>query len=85
MLGDFNADCSYIRPNDWSQIALRSDESFLWLIDDHVDTTVSINTDCAYDRYSSHNRQNTLVDQNFIFLYLFRRANVGYSLIIYTL
>ncbi|XP_007937857.1 deoxyribonuclease-1-like 2 [Orycteropus afer afer] len=48
-LGDFNADCSYVRPQDWASIRLRSSEVFRWLIPDSADTTVG-NSDCAYDR-----------------------------------
>nr|XP_055098767.1 deoxyribonuclease-1-like 2 isoform X3 [Symphalangus syndactylus] len=48
-LGDFNADCSYVRAQDWATIRLRSSEVFKWLIPDSADTTVG-NSDCAYDR-----------------------------------
>lgn len=48
-LGDFNADCSYVKEQDWADIRLRSSEVFKWLIPDSVDTTVG-NSDCAYDR-----------------------------------
>ncbi|XP_048348611.1 deoxyribonuclease-1-like [Sphaerodactylus townsendi] len=48
-LGDFNADCSYVRPEDWPHIRLRTHSNFQWLIPDTADTTVT-NTNCAYDR-----------------------------------
>ncbi|XP_004691876.1 PREDICTED: deoxyribonuclease-1-like 2 [Condylura cristata] len=48
-LGDFNADCSYVRAHDWPAIRLRSSELFKWLIPDGADTTVG-NSHCAYDR-----------------------------------
>ncbi|XP_037363670.1 LOW QUALITY PROTEIN: deoxyribonuclease-1-like 2 [Talpa occidentalis] len=48
-LGDFNADCSYVRAHDWPAIRLRSSELFRWLVPDGADTTVG-NSDCAYDR-----------------------------------
>ncbi|XP_074055100.1 deoxyribonuclease-1-like 2 [Macrotis lagotis] len=48
-LGDFNADCNYVRQHDWANIRLRSSEIFKWLIPDDADTTVG-NSDCAYDR-----------------------------------
>lgn len=48
-LGDFNADCSYVKEHDWAAIRLRSSEVFKWLIPDSADTTVG-NSDCAYDR-----------------------------------
>ncbi|XP_029470398.1 deoxyribonuclease-1-like [Rhinatrema bivittatum] len=50
ILGDFNADCSYITSKDWPRIRLRQAENHQWLIGDNVDTTVSTNTHCAYDR-----------------------------------
>uniref|UniRef100_A0A8C8SV99 Deoxyribonuclease n=1 Tax=Pelusios castaneus TaxID=367368 RepID=A0A8C8SV99_9SAUR len=48
-LGDFNADCSYVRKRDWASIRLRTSEIFEWLIPDSADTTVG-KSDCAYDR-----------------------------------
>ncbi|KAH0632075.1 hypothetical protein JD844_020136 [Phrynosoma platyrhinos] len=48
-LGDLNADCSFVRPEDWAHIRLRTSGAFQWLIPDAADTTVS-HTDCAYDR-----------------------------------
>ncbi|CAO2642166.1 Deoxyribonuclease-1-like 2 [Lemmus lemmus] len=48
-LGDFNADCKYVKDHDWVSIRLRSSEVFKWLIPDSADTTVG-NSDCAYDR-----------------------------------
>ncbi|XP_042294167.1 deoxyribonuclease-1-like isoform X2 [Sceloporus undulatus] len=48
-LGDFNADCSFVRAEDWPHIRLRTSGAFQWLIPDASDTTVS-HTDCAYDR-----------------------------------
>ncbi|XP_061456306.1 deoxyribonuclease-1 [Rhineura floridana] len=49
LLGDFNADCSFVRPTDWPHIRLRSSNAFQWLIPDMADTTVT-STSCAYDR-----------------------------------
>ncbi|XP_005244154.2 deoxyribonuclease-1-like 2 [Falco peregrinus] len=48
-LGDFNADCAYIQPSDWSAIRLRTSDIFKWLLPDGTDTTVG-KSDCAYDR-----------------------------------
>ncbi|EDM03828.1 rCG35247, isoform CRA_c [Rattus norvegicus] len=48
-LGDFNADCKYVKAHDWPSIRLRSSQVFKWLIPDSADTTVG-NSDCAYDR-----------------------------------
>jgi deoxyribonuclease-1 len=44
VLGDLNADCRYYLtpPPDFQE--------WVWVIPDSVDTTVSKNTDCAYDR-----------------------------------
>ncbi len=46
ILGDMNADCSYLRPVD--NISLR-DTAFTWLIPDGTDTTTK-STNCTYDR-----------------------------------
>ncbi|NXI57360.1 DNSL2 protein, partial [Chloroceryle aenea] len=48
-LGDFNADCAYVQPSDWSAIRLRTSDIFRWLLPDDADTTVG-KSDCAYDR-----------------------------------
>ncbi|XP_062444383.1 deoxyribonuclease-1-like 2 [Rhea pennata] len=48
-LGDFNADCSYVRQDDWSSIRLRTSDIFKWLLPDSTDTTVG-KSHCAYDR-----------------------------------
>ncbi|NWR65771.1 DNSL2 protein, partial [Bucorvus abyssinicus] len=48
-LGDFNADCTYVQPSDWSSIRLRTSNVFKWLLPDGADTTVG-KSDCAYDR-----------------------------------
>ncbi|XP_006819422.1 deoxyribonuclease-1-like [Saccoglossus kowalevskii] len=47
--GDYNAACSYVKSDDWKNIRLRSQERFLWLIADNVDTNVAGDI-CAYDR-----------------------------------
>ncbi|XP_007066588.3 deoxyribonuclease-1-like [Chelonia mydas] len=64
-LGDFNADCSYVRPQDWPSIRLRTSDAFQWLIPDSADTTVSY-TDCAYDRIvvSGSELQHCTVDKS---------------------
>ncbi|XP_010074460.1 PREDICTED: deoxyribonuclease-1-like 2, partial [Pterocles gutturalis] len=46
-LGDFNADCAYVQPSDWSSIRLRTSDVFKWLLPDGTDTTVGT-SDCAY-------------------------------------
>ncbi|XP_071826100.1 deoxyribonuclease-1-like [Apostichopus japonicus] len=50
MMGDFNADCSYVSSSDWANIDLRHDSRFYWPLGDSVDTTVK-STHCAYDRF----------------------------------
>ena len=50
ILGDLNADCAYVPKKAWPGIPIRQDSQFWWLIADDVDTTVSNNTNCAYDR-----------------------------------
>ena len=49
ILGDFNADCSYVSKTKMKSLDLLG-EGYHWLIEDHVDTTVG-KSDCAYDRY----------------------------------
>ncbi|XP_060691159.1 deoxyribonuclease gamma-like isoform X1 [Hemiscyllium ocellatum] len=50
LMGDFNADCEYVRRKEWPSIRLRNDTNFIWLIGDNDDTTVKHSTHCAYDR-----------------------------------
>ncbi|XP_048407857.1 deoxyribonuclease-1 [Stegostoma tigrinum] len=50
IMGDLNADCSYVKPTDWAHIRLRKNSQFQWLIPDSADTTCAITTNCAYDR-----------------------------------
>ncbi|OWF35411.1 deoxyribonuclease-1-like [Mizuhopecten yessoensis] len=51
IMGDLNADCTYVPQKDWPSVTLKTDPEFHWLIDDDVDTTVKASTDCAYDRF----------------------------------
>ncbi|MDD5340348.1 MAG: endonuclease/exonuclease/phosphatase family protein [Candidatus ainarchaeum sp.] len=48
MLGDMNADCTYLSAAEASALALRN-ASFTWVVPDSADTTTK-STDCAYDR-----------------------------------
>ncbi|XP_046339522.2 deoxyribonuclease-1-like isoform X1 [Haliotis rufescens] len=50
ILGDLNADCTYVRKSHWPTIDIRNQPEFYWPIGDEVDTTVT-DTDCAYDRF----------------------------------
>ncbi|XP_078399725.1 deoxyribonuclease gamma-like [Cetorhinus maximus] len=54
LMGDFNADCEYVRKKQWPNIRLRNDTNFVWLIGDNNDTTVKESTNCAYDRIVLH-------------------------------
>ncbi|XP_062248849.1 deoxyribonuclease gamma-like isoform X3 [Platichthys flesus] len=55
-LGDFQAGCAYMtRPNK-KKIRLFTNLNFTWLIGDKVDTTVSEETTCAYDRIVVHGK-----------------------------
>ncbi len=49
ILGDLNADCSYLSRTRYDNLRLVTDQRFTWLINSTIDTTVS-STDCAYDR-----------------------------------
>eukprot|EP00057_Strongylocentrotus_purpuratus_P002771 XP_003725206.1 PREDICTED: deoxyribonuclease-1 [Strongylocentrotus purpuratus] len=49
LMGDFNADCSYLTRTEFETVRLWTDTSFQWLIPSSADTTVK-STDCAYDR-----------------------------------
>ena len=49
LLGDFNADCSYLSASELAGLELYTSALYSWLVDSAADTTVS-GTDCAYDR-----------------------------------
>ena len=49
ILGDFNADCSYLSQRRYNMLQLVTDSRFTWLLDTDVDTTTK-NSNCAYDR-----------------------------------
>ncbi|XP_028309798.1 deoxyribonuclease-1-like [Gouania willdenowi] len=49
-LGDFHAACAYLTKSNRKDVRLFRNSSFSWLIGDKVDTTVSDDTSCAYDR-----------------------------------
>ncbi|XP_047222305.1 deoxyribonuclease-1-like 2 isoform X3 [Girardinichthys multiradiatus] len=49
-LGDFHASCAYVTRSNKRDIRLYKDSNFSWLIGDGVDTTVTDETNCAYDR-----------------------------------
>jgi endonuclease/exonuclease/phosphatase family metal-dependent hydrolase len=49
VLGDYNADCSYVSVAELDASPLRA-SGFFWVVGDANDTTVRDSTDCAYDR-----------------------------------
>ena len=51
IMGDLNADCSYLSRSEYKSLDLVTDERFHWLIDGNEDTTTK-DTACAYDRYA---------------------------------
>ncbi|XP_029974867.1 deoxyribonuclease-1-like 1 isoform X2 [Salarias fasciatus] len=53
-LGDFHAACAYVTRTTRKSIRLYKNSNFSWLIGDKVDTTVSEDTNCAYDRIVVH-------------------------------
>lgn len=50
LLGDFNADCAYLRKKKRQKLQLITDKNLHWLIADGTDTTVRASTSCSYDR-----------------------------------
>ncbi|XP_002737115.1 deoxyribonuclease-1-like [Saccoglossus kowalevskii] len=51
--GDYNADCDYVREDDWQYISYRTQSRFSWLIGDDADTNLA-SSSCAYDRLVTH-------------------------------
>ena len=49
-LGDFNASCSYARPAELDQLAIRG-KDYIWVVPDDAKTNLSAKSDCAYDRF----------------------------------
>ncbi|XP_061550007.1 deoxyribonuclease gamma-like isoform X3 [Phycodurus eques] len=49
-LGDFHAGCAYMTRRDKKNIRLFTNSSFSWLIGGKIDTTITDETSCAYDR-----------------------------------
>jgi deoxyribonuclease-1 len=49
IVGDFNADCSYVSSSDWASISLWTDPRFTWLLAGVERTNLAV-TPCAYDR-----------------------------------
>ncbi|XP_057679954.1 deoxyribonuclease-1-like 1 isoform X3 [Corythoichthys intestinalis] len=55
-LGNFHASCAYMTRRDKKQIRLFTNTSFHWLIKDKMDTTITDETNCAYDRIVVHGK-----------------------------
>lgn len=49
IMGDFNADCSYLSNTQENNLDLKTDNRFTWHIDTNMDTTLATSS-CAYDR-----------------------------------
>ncbi|XP_077471103.1 deoxyribonuclease-1-like 1 [Stigmatopora argus] len=54
LLGDFNADCSYLSKRARGKLRLFTDNNLFWLMPEKTDTTVRGTTTCAYDRMVVH-------------------------------
>ncbi|KAM7411089.1 hypothetical protein PAMA_021189 [Pampus argenteus] len=54
LLGDFNADCSYLAKKNRKNVRLITEKNLFWLIADSTDTTVKSTTSCTYDRIVVH-------------------------------
>ncbi|OAF67684.1 DNase I [Intoshia linei] len=67
ILGDFNADCTYMSSDDWKNVKFKQDNNYTWLINDNEDTTVNENTHCAYDRIIVTNTFNVKMASVFNF------------------
>ncbi|CAK6957382.1 deoxyribonuclease-1-like [Scomber scombrus] len=50
ILGDFNADGKYLTSEEMTEIRIRSNKNFHWLIGDDVDTTANTMNEHTYDR-----------------------------------
>ncbi|KAM9855354.1 deoxyribonuclease-1-like 1 isoform 2-T3 [Aulostomus maculatus] len=57
LLGDFNADCSYLAKKNRKNVRLLTEENLYWLIPDDIDTTVRTSTSCSYDRIVLHGKK----------------------------
>ncbi|XP_042266011.1 deoxyribonuclease-1-like 2 isoform X1 [Thunnus maccoyii] len=55
-LGDFHAGCAYVTRHTKKNIRLFTNTKFSWLIGDRLDTTVTDDTSCAYDRIVVHGK-----------------------------
>lgn len=74
VMGDLNADCSYVPKYQWKNIPVRNEPGYTWWINDDVDTT-SGDSDCAYDRFISVGDEfHTSIANESVGVYDFTRA-----------
>jgi len=72
ILGSLNADCKYASGKARNRLTLRTDERFVWLIGDEVDTTTT-DSDCTYDRCAIITHILLIGNSEFYFLYFFQQ------------
>ncbi|GAU90879.1 hypothetical protein RvY_03237 [Ramazzottius varieornatus] len=49
VLGDYNADCQYVRKSDWDSITLFTKKDYTWFIPTGTDTA-AMSSECTFDR-----------------------------------
>jgi endonuclease/exonuclease/phosphatase family metal-dependent hydrolase len=78
IMGDFNADCTYLSDSQYNNLSLVSDSQFTWHFSKSLDTTVK-STDCAYDHIittgSFSNRVSNREIFNFQNVYLLNQTS----------
>jgi endonuclease/exonuclease/phosphatase family metal-dependent hydrolase len=50
VLGDFNASCTYAKPEELDRLTIRG-PGYYWIVPDDTKTNLSAKSDCAYDRF----------------------------------
>lgn len=74
ILGDMNADCSYLSNKKYNRLTFTNDSRFLWLIGKENDTTVA-DSDCAYDRFVVTREVYSTLVQGSVLIYLFEHEH----------
>jgi endonuclease/exonuclease/phosphatase family metal-dependent hydrolase len=69
IMGDFNADCDYVSNTRQRTLKLRTNATFHWLVADDWKTTVSLTSDCAYDRVVVSSTLFPMIKINSTFVY----------------
>ncbi|XP_065900767.1 deoxyribonuclease-1-like isoform X2 [Dysidea avara] len=72
IMGDMNADCSYLSNARYNDLSFTTDSRFLWLISKDDDTTTA-NSSCAYDRFVVTRLVNNSLIPGSVLIYLFDR------------